>query len=384
MSFPPNRLRPLLYLIILSLSTAPWLLGQSPTPTPPVDTDGDGVPDHQDGWPEHKQLSSLRVLESQYVVVNVGNGTGYGLNNHGDVVGEAVNANGEREAVLWRLGQPPTFLGFLTEDQTLNRWSIAWGINDARQITGRSTYSWDPNVAGQYPDPPTYPVWDGYWSNHAFLWQAGLMTDLHDLSMGQPVNPNYPDPTNKVASEGRAINQNGIIAGQSDSDVATQSTGWAWHVVRDALRAAKFPGGAPIDLGIASPYGVSDAVAINDRGAIVGNGQGDQGAFFQLNGQTEVVAQTSGGYYASGLNNLDHVVGLSIASSSAIVWTPTSTLPENERVIDLGAISLEADFWNTNASAINDRDQIVGSGRFGTYGRNRAAALAERQVAPTK
>ena len=117
MSFPPIRLKPLLYLIILSLPTTPLLLGQTSTPTPPVDTDGDGVPDHRDGWPQHKQLSTARVPELQYVVINLGHGIGYGINNLGDVVGAAYNANGEREAVLWHVGQPPTFLGFLTQDQ---------------------------------------------------------------------------------------------------------------------------------------------------------------------------------------------------------------------------------------------------------------------------
>src|ERR1700730_12815172 len=246
MSFPQIRLMPLLCLLILSWSTPSLLFGQTPTPTPPLDTDGDGVPNHQDGWPEHKQLTTPPVSESHYVVIGLGRGMGYGMNNLGDVVGEAVNENGEREAILWRLGQPPTFLGFLTQDQTLNRWSIAWGINDAWQITGRSTYSWDPNVSGEYPNPPTYPLWGGYWSLHAFLWQEGSMTDLNDLSLGQPVDPNYPDPRNKVYSEGRAINRDGVVVGQSNSDVVTQTDGWTWLIANNGLHAASFGGSAPI------------------------------------------------------------------------------------------------------------------------------------------
>ena len=176
MSFPQNRRKPLLYLLIVSVSTASLLLGQTPTPTPPVDTDGDGVPNHQDGWPQHKQLSSPRVPESHYAVINLGHGIGFGINNFGEVVGYALNNNGEREAILWRPGQPRTCLGFLTQDQTIERWSIAWGINDARQITGRSTYTWDPNVSGEYPDPPTYPVWD-YSFGHARISLAGWHHD---------------------------------------------------------------------------------------------------------------------------------------------------------------------------------------------------------------
>ena len=201
------------------------------------------------------------------------------------------------------------------------------------------------------------------------------MTDLNDLSLGQAVDPNYPDPTNKVYSEGRAINRDGVVVGQSNSDVATQSTGWAWHIVSNALRAASFNGAAPIDLGIASPDGSSDATAINDHGAIVGTGGSyGQSAFFKLNGQTQLIAPTSGANRANGLNNLDHVVGILGNSSSAFIWVPISNLPENERVIDLSAVSLAANFRDTGADAINDRDQIVGSGSFGDTG-NREALL---------
>lgn len=364
MSFPPNRRKPLLYLIILSFSAAPWLLGQTPTPTPPVDTDGDGVPDHQDGWPEHKQLSSPRVPEFQYVVVNLGPGTGYGINNHGDVVGESLNANGEHEAILWRLGQPPTFLGFLTQDQNVVRWSIAWGINDARQITGRSTYTWNVNVLGEYPNPPTYPLWDPYWSDHAFLWQAGTMTDLNDLSLGQSGSANAPDPSNKLASDGRGINRDGVVVGLSDANASAQSTGWAWDVVGNTAHAAIFDGAGPIDLGISPSDAISEGAAINDHGAVVGSGHSYQNAFFQSNGLTQVIAPASGVNYANGLNNLDHVVGTS-NNSAPFIWVPTSTLPENERIIDLTEMNLAGGVSHAIAFAINDHDQIVGSGDGG-------------------
>jgi uncharacterized membrane protein len=283
------------------------------------------------------------------------------MNNLGDVVGDAYNANREREAVLWHPGQPPTSLGFFTQDQTLPRQSTAWGINDARQVTGWATFSWDPNVSGVYPNPPTHPLWEMYWNLHAFLWQAGPMTDLNDLSMSESVNPDYPDFRNKVTSVGRAINRYGVVVGQSNKDASTQSTGWGWRFVFNGLHAVKFSDGPPIDLGVGPYDDVSDALAINDHGAIVGaNGNS---AFFQANGQTQVIALAAGPNTANSLNNLNHVVGTSDGSSSnAFLWLPTSILPENERFVDLAALGAAEGLPYTSAAAINDRDQVVGSG----------------------
>jgi len=359
MSFP--RISLMLCLLILSWSIPASMPGQTPSPTPPVDTDGDGVPDSKDGWPLHKQLTSPPVPDSQYVAITLGPGVGYGLNNLGDVVGEFYDDNtGERVAAWWQLGQPPTLLGFLTQDQTVNRWSIAWGINDARQITGRSTFTWDVNVSGEYPDPPTYPVWDYYWGVHAFLWQAGTMTDLNDLSFGQSVSGNAPDPTNKLTSEGRGINRDGVVVGYSHTNASAQSTGWAWHVVYDAPHAAKFNGATPIDLGItpSDVFASGEAEAINDHGAIVGYGNYYQEAFFQSNGQTQRISPVPGANYAGSVNNLDHVVG-SMGNSHAFLWVPTSNLPANQRIIDLHILG---SFFYSGADGINDRDQIVGSG----------------------
>jgi hypothetical protein len=301
-------------------------------------------------------------------VIRLGPGTGYAVNNLGDVVGQGESDNGGPEAILWRLGQQPMFLGYLTQDQTLYRWSIAWGINDARQICGSSTFSWDLNVSGDYPEPPTYPVWSYTSSVHAFLWQNGMMTELSDLSFGQPVNTNAPDPTGKGYSDGHAINRYGVIVGKSETDLFTQNIGYTWHLVHGPGHPVKFNGIAPIDLGIAASDVDSEAWAINERGAIAGGWQGDEAAFFQFSGQTQFFALPGGSTQATGLNNLDHVVGVMGGSLNAFIWVPTSSLPENERFIDLGPMSLEADLRYTDADAINDRDEIVGSGSFGFAG----------------
>lgn len=46
------------------------------------------------------------------------------------------------QATLWQVGQPRFLLGFLTQDQTVSRNSVAYAVNDTGQVTGYATYSW--------------------------------------------------------------------------------------------------------------------------------------------------------------------------------------------------------------------------------------------------
>ena len=118
------------------------------------DTDGDGVFDAADGWPLHPQLAPARVPAVKYAVIDLGEGFATALNNHGDVVG--TNGQSPLEAMLWKTGQPPVALGFLTGDSSAYRISAATAINDDGIVVGRATYSWDPVVGTDYPNPPIY------------------------------------------------------------------------------------------------------------------------------------------------------------------------------------------------------------------------------------
>ncbi|HWM23944.1 MAG TPA: hypothetical protein VNP98_03910 [Chthoniobacterales bacterium] len=357
---------------------ASFLSAQTPTPTPPVDTDGDGVSDIEDGWPFFPQLSPPPVPECQYIVIDLGLGAAFGLNNLGDVVGETYDEDGNPAAVLWPLGQSPVLLGFLTNDATATRQSRATAINDDGVITGYATYTWDPNVEGEYPDPPTYPqllnyyqddYHSGYWDIHAFRWEAGVMTDLNDLSFGQTNDGTRPDGANKGSSAGWAINSTGMIAGDSDSQVIVEGHfGWHWTVYSyDPLdpHAVRFSGNAPTDLNV-SP-GTTSAFAINDAGSIVGyrgggdfgNGPESDSAFLvDPNGQVHLLGLAGG--IAVAINNSDHVLGYFGVGGGNSLWPNNygPELPAAQRVVNLGAIS--QGISDSYAVAINDRVQIVG------------------------
>lgn len=330
-----------------------------------VDTDGDRVPDTRDGWPLHKQLSTPPVLEVRYAVIKLWTEGGVlGMNNLGDVVGATASG-----AMLWRVGQPRLSLGFLTQDESIERRSVAYAINDAGQVTGLSTFSWDPNVQGTYPNPPVYPVWCSNSNVHAFLWQADTgMMDLNDLSFGQPPNPNFPNPANKGNSEGYAINEAGIVVGISSSDVTTivGDNGFCWRVATDNNHGVIFSGGtSPFDVGVVqSPEQNSAVTGINDRGDIIG--AGSAGAFYKTNGQIKII----GGTVGSDVNNSGHVV-LPGALSRARLWVDDDALDPShspsgtdERFLDLHAVPFENGYADTSdAAAINDRDQMVGTVR---------------------
>lgn len=158
--------------------------------------------------------------------------------------------------------------GVLTDIHALGQESIAWGVNASGAVSGTIRFA------------------NG--TRHAFVWQNGVMTDLGT----------YPGGT---LSEGIDINDAGDLAVTGNilpqlfqramllrdgvwTDVGTlggdQSTAWALNdaaqLVGDsqiagstAQRAFLYAGGAPIDLGVLGGTH-STARSINDAGQIVG------------------------------------------------------------------------------------------------------------------
>ncbi len=370
-----------------------------------ADSDHDGVPDVDDGWYLAPQLTTPPAPEANYIILDLGEGVPHGMNNLNEVVGERIGgADYMHEAFLFKLDQAPTSLGFLTDDPTvpnIHKKSIAYAINDDGVITGESTYSWDPNVSGDYPDPPIYPILNTYndgtgysrdnYDTHAFRWSNGVMADAKDLSWSLPPSSDHPDVSNKGTSLGWAINNSGTIVGTSDYDVETGGGGWYWLILTQGPHAASFPGGTdPVDINMSTYY--SEAYGINEFGATVGYCSGDETVddrAFLLDGNTlEFLGEPRSGAYGIAINNWYHAIGdFGVGGYNSLYADDSLHIPpmgsparrgyEGRRsptrqvtmdngtpadhVVDLEAMADEQGYYGSLAVAINDSDQIVGN-----------------------
>lgn len=169
-----------------------------------------------------------------------------------------------------------------------------YSITDLGTLGGARSYAYDVNELGQVTG----------WSNdgsltHAFTWENGVMTDLGALDW------NY--------SEGRAINNLGVVAGTGSP------------------QSLEFSSGSITDLGRLPNTSGSYAYGINDNGQIVGtsfrtSGPNPNRAYLYENG---VMTDISGGHDAQAfdINNAGQVTGAIYAAegggnsySHAYIW----------------------------------------------------------------
>lgn len=311
----------------------------------------------------------------------------FGINELGQVVGQAEDASGMIRPFVWESGMmqgmdlPAGYSGR----------ARAWNINNSGRITGRA---WDRpvdeggtgNNAGF-----TWTVEDGFTVLDVFDGVAGNAYELNDA--GQVVgNARLPGDENSRgylwSPDGTVIDLgtftpgsgfggfdgNSFATGINNLGQVTGSAGGTDSHSDDTAFLWTEQGGMQ-DLGTLPGYALSFAQSINDHTQIVGgaytSGFADGTAVLWEDGAWHDLGTLGGDRgFAIAINELGQVVG----SSKDAAGVDRAFLWKEGTMHDLNSLLISGDGWElTNAYDINDHGQIVGAGLFG--GEERAFLL---------
>lgn len=249
--------------------------------------------------------------QAQYTITDLGvlpggiSTVASAINNRGQVTGGSVLSVSTTHAFLYSNGQMRD-IGTLGGD-----FSDGASINDHGQIAGTSTTI--PNV--------------GQFDIRGFLYTAGSFQNLGVLDGG-------PD------SEGTAVNDNGVVAGN------------AYLPSPSPVEAFIYIGGQIQNLLVG---GGSSATGINDQNEVVGfsdNLVGPIGFLWKNSKTLQLPSLGSGNSVAKAINKAGHIVGSSTFASSNVSHAVL--------YVDGQINALDTSTAYSVASAINDKDQVVG------------------------
>jgi probable HAF family extracellular repeat protein len=267
------------------------------------------------------------------------------INDAGQVVGSSTQEEGPDDdhenppgnrAILWE-NDRVHILGTLGGGSSDH--SYASDINAAGQVVGYSTAGVD-----ERNDP----------IHHAFLWEAGVMTDLGTLDGSSSVAVGINDHGQIVGNSGGRVFlwENGTMTDlglpprsrAADINTAGQVVGTSVTAAGEN-HAFLWQSGAMIDLGTLGGSS-SHANAINSLGHVVGmstTAEGDTHAFLWKDGVMTDLGTLGGPMsIAHGINSAGQVVGMAYTQvvgdgGQPIRWTDRAFIWENGVMTDLGS-----------------------------------------------
>ena len=244
---------------------------------------------------------------------------GLGINSSGYFVGYAYTADfGQYNAFLYGASG---FTAIPTLGGTNN---AAYGINNAGVVVG-----WSEDSTGLQT---------------AFQYSGGTSSALSGLPAA-------------TSSRATAINSSGLIVGAT-GDTESSSTAFLYDPASSVLTL----------LGAPSSHPASEALAISDSGLVAGyaSSDADRQAFL-YDGSFHLLGTLGGDSIAYGVNSDGTVVGTS--DDTAFVYYKTSGM------FDLNTLLVTSGWTLSDAMAVNDLGQIVGTGYYGADGQQHAYLL---------
>ncbi|MBT9597581.1 MAG: hypothetical protein IV094_16490 [Vitreoscilla sp.] len=282
-----------------------------------------------------------------------------GVNNQGQVVGNAYDQNGTDQAVVWHWGVQTVLQG-------LGGSSRPFAINRHGQSVG---YSYNPNYGFQAVR------WDGAIPTvlelpPGYSAVSAVAINAHGQVAGNAEVLNHPSHAVRWGAHGRAVILDSLGGWQSvasginrDGDVV----GFIWRPNgSDEMKPVVWHGSVPTFLDVLyATQCCNQASAINDRGQIVGWSSVPGGGTVQAvvwNGTKPTALQAlSDADNALAINNMQQAVGTSDAGSvgRAALWNLTTGEGVDLNTY-LTVAQRRAGWTLTSARGINDRGVIVG------------------------